>query len=96
MQASEQTARAQAAFAAEGSGFICSGQQSDHLVMVAAYSGWQAAMESGGAKAGAAFARKHSLSWGSLTMLRDMRSQFASMLADTRCVVLCLMIGCFI
>lgn len=42
--------RARAALAAPGSGTIAAGQQSDHLLMVAAVDGWLAARAKGGHK----------------------------------------------
>lgn len=74
--------RARAALAAPDSGTIAAGQQSDHLVMAAAVDGWLAARRKGAKRAGSEFARKYCLSEQSLDMLEDMRSQFASMLAD--------------
>ncbi|CAK0787622.1 hypothetical protein CVIRNUC_010844 [Coccomyxa viridis] len=74
--------RAKQGFAAAGSGFISSGQQSDHLLMVAAYNAWEDAKVQGGRQAAGAFTRKHMLSGQTLEMLTDMRMQFASMLAD--------------
>ena len=44
--------RARAALAAPGSGTIAAGQQSDHLLMVAAVDGWLAARAKGGHKGG--------------------------------------------
>ena len=46
--------RARAALAAPGSGTIAAGQQSDHLLMVAAVDGWLAARAKGGHKGGRA------------------------------------------
>lgn len=73
---------ARAALAAPGSGTLASGQQSDHLVMAAAVDGWLAALKKDGKKGAGTFARKHFLSEQTLDMLRDMRAQFATMLAD--------------
>jgi ATP-dependent RNA helicase DHX29 len=74
--------RARAALAAPGSGTLAAGHQSDHLVMAAAFQGWAAARQRGGAKAAREFARAHSLGEQTLEMLSDMRGQFASMLSD--------------
>ncbi|BDA49474.1 Putative ATP-dependent RNA helicase DHX57 at C-terminar half [Coccomyxa sp. Obi] len=74
--------RAKQAFASSGSGNVASGQQSDHLLMVAAFDGWQAAKGQGGRQPAASYARKHMLSGQTLEMLADMRQQFAAMLAD--------------
>ena len=64
---------------------IASEQQSDHLVMLAAYNGWQAALERGGARAAREYVQRNCLAFNTLQMLRDMRSQFAAMLVDIRC-----------
>ncbi|GAQ84373.1 helicase domain-containing protein [Klebsormidium nitens] len=64
---------------------IASGQQSDHLAMVAAYEGWRRAVGTGGApgkRAGREHCRKHFLNQQTLEMLADMRAQFATLLAD--------------
>jgi len=53
--------RVRAAFAAPKAPGIAAGQFSDHLVVVAAYDGWQAAIASGGTRAGADFCRRHFL-----------------------------------
>lgn len=71
--------------AAERSGTIASGQQSDHLVVLAAYDGWQAAFAAGGARAAREYVQRRALSFMTLQMLKDMRAQFATMLADIRC-----------
>ena len=65
-----------------GSMTIASGQQSDHLVMVAAFQGWAVAYKNGGASAARDFSRRHFLSFQTLQMLSDMRAQFAVMLAE--------------
>ena len=49
------------ALAASKAPGIAAGQFSDHLVVVAAYDGWQAAVASGGSRAGAEFCRRHYL-----------------------------------
>jgi hypothetical protein len=41
---------------------LAAGQQSDHLLMAAAYGIWRGALRSGGRNAAAAAARRHSLS----------------------------------
>ena len=53
--------RVRVAFAAPKAPGIAAGQYSDHLVVVAAYDGWQAAVASGGTRAGADFCRRHFL-----------------------------------
>ena len=78
--------RVKAGMAAPGSktgGPLAAGQQSDHLLAAAAYAGWAAARAKGGRAAGAAHARSLCLSIQALEMLRDMRAQFAAMLADS-------------
>ncbi|KAI3433652.1 hypothetical protein D9Q98_003461 [Chlorella vulgaris] len=74
--------RARAALAAPGSRTIAAGQQSDHLLMVAAVDGWLAARSKGGHQAAREYSRRHFLSQQALEMLADMRWQYASMLAD--------------
>ncbi|CAM6089460.1 unnamed protein product [Calypogeia fissa] len=61
---------------------IASGQQSDHLAMVAAYDGWNTLASLKGARAAREYCTNNFLSGPTLTMLRDMRNQFASLLAD--------------
>ena len=85
MQAAEAAELAKKAFASEKSECIASQQQSDHLVMLAAYSGWQAALTNGGPRLAREYTKKHCLSFQTLQMLKDMRYQFASMLADVKC-----------
>jgi ATP-dependent RNA helicase DHX29 len=65
-----------------GSNCIASGEQSDHLVMLAAYQGWVAAYKKSGAGAARDFARRNFLSFQTLQMLGDMRGQFAAMMAE--------------
>ena len=65
---------------------IASEQQSEHLVMLAAYDGWRACFERGGARLARDYAKRHCLSFVALQMLQDMRAQFAAMLGDIRCV----------
>ncbi|DBA76164.1 TPA: hypothetical protein ACH3X1_009895 [Trebouxia sp. C0004] len=78
--------RVRQAMAAPGGGNIASGQQSDHLLMAAAYNGWLAAKLKDGRQGGRVFARKHFLSEQTLDMLVDMRWQFACMLADIKLI----------
>lgn len=52
--------------------------------MLAAYSGWQQALERGGARLAREFIKKHTLSFQALQTLRDMRQQFAMMLAEIK------------
>ncbi|GBG62910.1 hypothetical protein CBR_g34282 [Chara braunii] len=61
---------------------IARGEQSDHLAMVAAYEGWRSSLEKGGSKAAREYCRKTFLSIQTLEMIRDMRRQFATLLAD--------------
>lgn len=68
----------------QGAG-IAAEQQSDHLVMLAAFGGWQQAFERGGARLAREFIKKHNLSYQALQTLRDMRQQFAMMLAEIKC-----------
>jgi hypothetical protein len=79
---------AKKALAGDKGGTIASGQQSDHLVLLAAYAGWEEALARGGARAAREFAKRHALSYMTLQMLRDMRGQFGAMLADIRCPLL--------
>lgn len=58
------------------------GQQSDQLAMVAAYSSWNTVVKKRGAKAGYEYCKANFLSVPTLTMLRDMRTQYAVLLAD--------------
>ncbi|KAL3158036.1 hypothetical protein ABBQ32_011644 [Trebouxia sp. C0010 RCD-2024] len=78
--------RVRQAMAAPGSGNIASGQQSDHLLMAAAYDAWATAKHKDGKQGARVFARKHFLSEQTLEMLVDMRWQFACMLADTKLI----------
>ena len=84
VQAAEAAELARKAFASEKSDCIASQQQSDHLVMLAAYSGWQAALANGGPRLAREYTKKHCLSFQTLQMLKDMRYQFATMLADVK------------
>ena len=85
LQAASEVDNAKKLLVSEKANTIASKQQSDHLVLLAAYSGWARAFEAGGARAAREFAKKHALSYMTLQMLRDMRGQFAAMLADIRC-----------
>ncbi len=79
-----QVERAKRALAAPGGKTLAAGQQSDHLLVAAAYGLWRAARQEGAA---AAFkvARERCLSVQTLEQLAEMRAQFAAMLADIRC-----------
>ncbi|KAH6555790.1 hypothetical protein KP509_1Z227800 [Ceratopteris richardii] len=61
---------------------ICRGQQSDQLVMAAAYKGWSTVIKRHGERAGYAYCKSNFLNIPTLIMLRDMRQQFAVLLAD--------------
>jgi len=61
---------------------IATAQQSDHLAMVAAYNTWTQLGAVKGAKAAREFCHANFLSIPTLIMLRDMRTQFASLLGD--------------
>ncbi|KAL2644845.1 hypothetical protein R1flu_012432 [Riccia fluitans] len=63
-------------------GNVASGQQSDHLAMVAAYNGWSTLASLKGSRAARDFCTNNFLSVSTLIMIRDMRNQFASLLAD--------------
>lgn len=67
---------------------LASGQQSDHLLMAAAYELWRSSQSrSSGSKAAAVqAAKKNGLSIQTLEALSEMRAQFATMLADIRFV----------
>ncbi|KAG2438593.1 hypothetical protein HXX76_005143 [Chlamydomonas incerta] len=81
--------RARRALAAPGAGGIAAGQQSDHLLLVAAYERWRIAGNSrygGSVRAAAACAKKHFLHGQTLEQLAEMRCQLAAMLADARLV----------
>lgn len=86
MQAAEDVAKAKAALASEESSCIASGQQSEHLVMLAAYNGWQACFSTnqGGSRLARNFCKQNLLSHQTLQMLQDIRSQYAALLADIR------------
>ena len=51
---------------------VAAGQQSDHLVVVAAYAGWRAALKEG-VKEARQYCRLNFLSWDTLEMLKEMR-----------------------
>jgi ATP-dependent RNA helicase DHX29 len=79
---------AKKALASTGSGTIAAGQQSDHLIMVAAVAGWLEARfqgkksESRGSTSTREYSRKYCLHEQTMLMLVEMRAQFAAMLAD--------------
>eukprot|EP00249_Psilotum_nudum_P011376 c23135_g1_i1 orf=250-4686(-) len=79
--------RAKKALVSEKSNYVNSpniarGQQSDHLAMVAAYNGWITVLRQRGAKAAYEHCKSNFLSGQTLSMIRDMRIQFATLLAD--------------
>ncbi|EFJ53272.1 hypothetical protein VOLCADRAFT_86387 [Volvox carteri f. nagariensis] len=81
--------RARRALAAPGSEGIAAGQQSDHLLLVAAYELWRVAASpkyGGGTRLAAQVARRHFLHVQTLEQLSEMRCQLAAMLADARLV----------
>ncbi|GIM09480.1 hypothetical protein Vretimale_13310, partial [Volvox reticuliferus] len=81
--------RARRALAAPGAEGIAAGQQSDHLLMVAAYELWRIAASpkyGGGTKVAAQVARRHFLHLQTLEQLSEIRCQLAAMLADARLV----------
>lgn len=63
-------------------GNIASGQQSDHLLLVISYNRWVKILRQRGGTAARDFCRSYFLSSPTLYMLRDMRIQFGSLLAD--------------
>ncbi|GLI66501.1 hypothetical protein VaNZ11_010328 [Volvox africanus] len=81
--------RARRALAAPGAEGIAAGQQSDHLLMVAAYELWRIAASpkyGGGTRVAAQVARRHFLHLQTLEQLSEIRCQLAAMLADARLV----------
>ncbi|GAB4848110.1 hypothetical protein Ancab_002774 [Ancistrocladus abbreviatus] len=58
------------------------GQQSDHIVMMVAYRKWEKILKERGVKAAQSFCRSYSLSSSVMYMIRDMRVQFGTLLAD--------------
>ena len=56
--------------------------KSDHLAIVAAFNGWQAARERGGPGAGRAFCEEHFLSGQTIESIAKLRADFAGILAD--------------
>ncbi|GIL59638.1 hypothetical protein Vafri_14371, partial [Volvox africanus] len=81
--------RARRALAAPGAEGIAAGQQSDHLLMVAAYELWRIAASpkyGGGTRVAAQVARRHFLHIQTLEQLSEIRCQLAAMLADARLV----------
>lgn len=61
---------------------ISRGQQSDHLAVVAAYNSWISVSKKWGSKAAYEHCKSNFLNASTLSLLRDMRSQFAILLAD--------------
>ncbi|KAA8545478.1 hypothetical protein F0562_020262 [Nyssa sinensis] len=57
-------------------------RQSDHLVMMIAYNKWEKILSEKGVKAAEHFCRTYFLSSSVLYMIRDMRIQFGTLLAD--------------
>ncbi|XP_072970121.1 DExH-box ATP-dependent RNA helicase DExH7, chloroplastic isoform X2 [Typha angustifolia] len=57
-------------------------KQSDHLLMVVAYNKWARILHENGAKSAQQFCRKFFLNNSVMYMIRDMRIQFGSLLAD--------------
>ncbi|KAJ8631029.1 hypothetical protein MRB53_024352 [Persea americana] len=57
-------------------------RQSDHLLMMVAYNKWAKILHEKGAKAANQFCNTHFLSSSVMNMIRDMRVQFGSLLAD--------------
>ncbi|CAM6062960.1 unnamed protein product [Sphagnum tenellum] len=66
----------------KGGANIATAQQSDHLAMTAAYTTWITLATQKGTKAAQQFCQTNFLSIPTLKMLRDMRSQFATLLSD--------------
>ena len=63
---------------------LAAGQQSDHLVLVAAFDVWRCALRAGGARGAARVATHYRLSIQALEAIAELREQFAAMLADVR------------
>jgi ATP-dependent RNA helicase DHX29 len=61
---------------------LAAGQQSDHLVLVAAFDVWRCALRAGGQQGAAKVARHYRLSPQALEAIAELREQFAAMLAD--------------
>ncbi|XP_020533292.1 DExH-box ATP-dependent RNA helicase DExH7, chloroplastic isoform X2 [Jatropha curcas] len=57
-------------------------KQSDHIVMMVAYKKWEKILQERGAKAAQQFCNSYFLSSSVMYMIRDMRIQFGSLLAD--------------
>ncbi|XP_023740129.1 DExH-box ATP-dependent RNA helicase DExH7, chloroplastic isoform X2 [Lactuca sativa] len=57
-------------------------RQSDHLVMMIAYKKWDKILHENGANAAERFCKSHFLSSSVMYMIRDMRVQFGTLLAD--------------
>jgi len=76
-----QVEAAMRAFAQPASTSLAAGQQSDHLVFAAAYDGYvEACRES--RNAGRRFAQKNALDVDTIRQITEMRTQYASLLAD--------------
>lgn len=57
-------------------------KQSDHMLMMVAYRKWERILSEGGAKAAQNFCRSYCLSSSVMYMIRDMRVQLGTLLAD--------------
>lgn len=57
-------------------------RQSDHLVMMIAYKKWEKILRENGVKAAESFCNSYFLSSSVMYMIRDMRTQFGTLLAD--------------
>ncbi|XP_057542821.1 DExH-box ATP-dependent RNA helicase DExH7, chloroplastic [Amaranthus tricolor] len=57
-------------------------KQSDHIIMMIAYNKWEKILRVKGVKAAQNFCRLHSLSSSVMNMIRDMRVQLGTLLAD--------------
>lgn len=67
----------------DGSSNSCDNErQSDHIVMMIAYEKWEKILQEKGAKAAQNFCRLHSLSSSVMHVIRDMRVQLGTLLAD--------------
>ena len=76
-----QVEAAMRAFAQPASHCLASGQQSDHLVVAAAYDGYIEASKEN-RNAGRRFAQKNALDVDTIRQITEMRTQYASLLAD--------------
>ncbi|KAL2904576.1 DExH-box ATP-dependent RNA helicase DExH7 chloroplastic [Bienertia sinuspersici] len=67
----------------DGSSDNCDNErQSDHIIMIIAYKKWEKILREKGVKAAQNFCRLHSLSSSVMYMIRDVRVQFGTLLAD--------------